>query len=142
MGVPSLETSSPTPEPATASPSPRAQLNWQKIKAACKKLVTEKQAAVQSWDMVKTAIPAMLEDKKETPATGALPRSHAGSTGAPTWVMPRVAGGEGVAHVTPSLKARVEYAVLPHEHRYRDQALCEESAVVVRSLPSANASVQ
>jgi len=65
--VPSLETSSPTPEPATASPSPRAQLNWQKIKAACKKLVTEKQAAVQSWDMVKTAIPAMLEDKKEMP---------------------------------------------------------------------------
>jgi len=65
--IPSLQTVSPSPESATSCPSPRAQLNWQKIQAACKQLVAKKQMAAQSWDMVKTAIPAMLEDKKEMP---------------------------------------------------------------------------
>merc|ERR1711964_938219 len=64
-----IPSSSPSPESSsvTASPSPRAQLNWQKIQAACKQLVAKKQVAAESWDMVKTAIPALLEDKKEMP---------------------------------------------------------------------------
>jgi len=43
------------------------QLNWQKIQAACKELIAKKQVARGSWDMVKTAMPTMLEDKQEMP---------------------------------------------------------------------------
>lgn len=58
-----------TPPSTTTTPSPRTtvQENWQKIQAACKDLLAKKQLAANSWDLVKTAIPAMLEDKTEMP---------------------------------------------------------------------------
>jgi len=68
--IPGLVTSTPSVE---ASPSPKTaaktavQLNWQKIQAACKELIAKKQMATKSWNMVKTAIPTMLEDKNEMP---------------------------------------------------------------------------